>query len=429
MRVLVKSFGCSANTADGEVLKGCLVQAGHELACNMDEADAVVLNTCAVKGPTEDRMLELCRRVPLGKRLVVAGCLPTISLERLQREVNPDGAVGPSSGEKIVDVVRRVMAGERVIEVGRAGSGSQPLTLPHLRSNVAVSIVPIGQGCLGNCAYCCVVLARGKLRSYAVEEIADRVTRDLASGAREIWITSQDAACYGRDIGVNLARLLRALCSLAGDFRVRVGMMTPNMDDSVLDELVDAFRDPHVFKFVHLPVQSGDDQVLRKMRRPYRAGDFKRIVETFESAMPEMTVATDVICGFPGETGEAFEGTLRLLEEVRPDIVNVSKFFARPGTAAASMEKEFVSHAEIKRRSTLAAALARRISFEKNKRWSGWAGEVLVDERGKNAGSWVGRNFAYKPVVVKSADDLMGKTVHVRVTGTFPTYLGGELVE
>jgi threonylcarbamoyladenosine tRNA methylthiotransferase CDKAL1 len=219
--------------------------------------------------------------------------------------------------------------------------------------------------------------------------------------------------------------LLEALGGLEGDFRVRVGMMTPNLAAGIADRLVAAFRSEKVFKFVHLPVQSGDDGVLRRMRRFYTAEEFKALVGVFRAAFPRVTVATDVICGFPGETAEAFENTLRLIGEVEPDIVNVSKFFARPRTAAAEMRGDFVELVEIKRRSAAAAGLAKRVALERNRRWIGWEGEVLIDERGKVAGTWVGRNFAYKPVAVRSGEDLLGKTMRVRVVGAFSTHLSG----
>jgi threonylcarbamoyladenosine tRNA methylthiotransferase CDKAL1 len=427
MRVLVRSFGCSANQADGTVLSGCLAEAGHELVGSVSSADLVVYNTCAVKGPTEDRMVEICRRVPEGKKLIVAGCLPLINLERLLAEVKFDGVAGPAVGERIVELVSDVLRGEKVMALDGLSDRMPTLALPRVQQSSVVSVVPIGYGCLGSCAYCCVVFARGRLRSYGVREIVERVMEDVGRGFREFWLTSQDTACYGRDVGTNLVELLDSLCRVDGDFRVRVGMMTPNMVMGILDDLVEVFRDRKIFKFVHLPVQSGEDRILRRMRRFYSVDDFKGVVETFRARFPELTVATDVICGFPSEGEEDFERTLRLIEEAKPDIVNVSRFFARPRTVAAAMQRDFVFPTDIKRRSGVAAALARRVAYEKNKQWVGWSGDILVDEIGKVPGSWVGRNLAYKPVTVKSADDLLGKTLNVRVMEAFPTYLAGDI--
>jgi threonylcarbamoyladenosine tRNA methylthiotransferase CDKAL1 len=426
MHVFVKNYGCSANLADGEVLAGCLAKAGYTLACSAQEAEVIIYNTCAVKGPTENRAVAALKRAPKGKKVVVAGCLPLINFERLQREVRFDAAVGPAVGNEIAGVVGRVLAGEKVVALDGALAAKPGLRLPRLRANPVVSVVPVGYGCLGSCAYCCVVSARGRLRSYTISEVVERVKADLAAGVKEFWVTSQDMACYGRDIGANLALLLKALDGLEGAFRVRVGMMNPNLVKTMLAELLEAFGSSKVFKFVHLPVQSGDDTVLRRMRRFYTVQGFREIVDAFRAVFPEVTVATDVICGFPGETREAFENTLKLIGEVKPDIVNVSKFFARPGTAAVEM-RDTVKPAEIKRRSAEAAKLVKQVSLERNQRWVGWSGEVLVDEKGKVSGSWVGRNFAYKPVVVKSSKNLLGKTLRVKIVKAFSSHLAGTV--
>jgi threonylcarbamoyladenosine tRNA methylthiotransferase CDKAL1 len=428
LQVFVHNFGCSSNRADGEVLAGCLAEAGFRLAASESEADVLIYNTCAVKGPTENRIIDALKRAPEGKRIVVAGCLPKISFERLLREVRFDGVVGPAVGKGIVDVVERVVAGEKVVDLA-AVDGKPLLSLPRVVSNPVVSVVPINYGCLGSCAYCCVVFARGHLRSYSIKEVVERVQGDFTAGAKEFWVTSQDTASYGRDMDTNLSALLEALGGLAGDFRVRVGMMTPNMVTDMQNSLIGAFANEKIFKFLHLPVQSGDDTVLARMRRFYTAAEFREILEAFRAKFPDLTFATDVIVGFPGETSEAFENTLKLLREVKPDVVNVSKFFARPKTAAAQMQDGLVEREEIKRRSTVAAELAKRLSTERNLRWVGWVGEILVDERGKVAGSWVGRNFAYKPVAIKSNSNLLGKKLSVKVVEACGTYLKGTLLD
>jgi len=428
MRVFVKSYGCSTNQADGETLAGCLAKAGHELASTVTSADVVVYNTCAVKGPTENRIIELLKRIPRSKKLIIAGCLPSIDLERLSAEVQFDGVVGPAAGMRIVDVVDRVLKGEKVIEGGPTHSELPELGLPRCSSSSVVSIVPISYGCLGSCAYCCVVFARGHLRSHSVEEIIQRVKGDLGAGFREFWLTSQDLACYGRDKQTNLANLLKALCVIDGDFRIRAGMMTPDMTMGILEDLLSAFEDDRIFKFVHLPVQSGDDKVLRLMRRHYSVSDFRSVVDAFRTRFHEVTLATDVICGFPGENETNFDRTLRLIEEVKPDITNVSKFFARPKTPAAAMTNSFIPLSEVKRRSASASALAKRIAFEKNQKWKDWSGTILVDEVGKVPGSWVGRNYAYKPITIKEGDNLFGKSLRVHVEEVFPTYLAGRLI-
>jgi MiaB-like tRNA modifying enzyme len=423
-RVYVKSFGCSANLADGEVIAGCLSEAGFKLVEDPNDAQFLVYNTCAVKSPTENRVVDLLKKTPKDKRLVVTGCLPVINFERLEREVDFDGVTGPAPGLSIVDVLGRVGAGEKVVFVENVSKSS--LCLPRVPVNPVVSVIPINYGCLGDCSYCCVHFARGQLRSNPVDEIVERVKRDLDSGVKEIWLTSQDTACYGKDINSNLAELVNRVCEVEGDFFVRLGMMNPDHVLDMLDELVEVYKCDRVFKFLHLPVQSGDNNVLEVMNRRYTVEEFKTVVSAFRTKLPRLTLSTDVICGFPEESKEAFENTKRLIAEVKPDIVNVSKFFSRPRTPAENLSP--LPPKELNRRSKELAKLARQISFEKNKDWLGWEGSILVDEKGKE-GSWMGRNFAYKPFVVKGSDSLLGKFVNVRVVEAFPTYLEAEIVK
>lgn len=427
MRVFVINFGCSANLADSEVLRGCLDKAGYKQADSPSNADVIIYNTCAVKGPTENRVIQALKSAPSERKIIVAGCLPTINFERLQREVNFDGVVGPAAGEKIVDVVRRVNQGETVLDFDWFSEVRPNLELPRLRSNPVIGILPVGYGCIGSCSYCCVKFARGHLRSCEIEEITEKIWKDLSMGVKEFWVTSQDTACYGRDIGSNLAALIKALGELEGDFRVRVGMMTPNLVAEILDDLIESFKNRKIFKFLHLPLQSGDNSVLKMMHRFYTSQEFIEVVNAFRAKFPKITLATDVICGFPGETKAGFENTLNLISSIKPDIVNISKFFPRPKTAAANIKKGLVTPAEIKRRSSEIAEMAKKISLERNQRWIGWSGDVLIDEKGRKPNSWVGRNFAYKPVALKCLKDLLGKTLRVKVVKAFPTYLTGKL--
>jgi len=421
-RVYIKSFGCSANLADGEVIAGCLSEAGFEVVKNPKDAEFLVYNTCAVKSQTENRIVDILRKAPKDKRLIVTGCLPVINFERLENEVEFDGITGPAPGATIVDVLGHVAAGENVISLG--ATSSSDLYLPRVPVNPLVSVVPINYGCLGDCSYCCVHFARGHLRSNPVHEIVERVRRDLVSGVKEFWLTSQDTACYGKDIGSSLVDLLGRVCDVEGDFFVRLGMMNPDHVLGMLDELVEAYKCKKVFKFLHLPVQSGDDKVLRLMNRRYTVEEFTNVVQIFREEIPRLTLSTDIICGFPGESKEAFDQTKRLIAEIKPDIVNVSKFFSRPRTPAEKLLP--IPSRELNRRSRELAELSKRISFEKNRAWLGWQGTVLFDEKGKGE-SWMGRNFAYKPVVVKTRERLLGRFVQVRVVNVFSTYLEAEI--
>ncbi|MBX5326674.1 MAG: tRNA (N(6)-L-threonylcarbamoyladenosine(37)-C(2))-methylthiotransferase [Candidatus Bathyarchaeia archaeon] len=433
MKVFVQGFGCSSSIADAEVMAGCLRDAGFELVDCVEEADVVVYNTCGVKMPTENKMFHLLKAVPAEKRLVVAGCLPLINYPRLMRDARFDAVVGPAFGDRIVEVVKRVLNDEKVVFLNDSLRSKPRLNLPRARVNSIIGITPVAYGCVGECSYCCVKFARGALRSFRIDEIADYVEKSLKAGVKEFWFTGQDVAYYGQDIGVDFVDLLKHVCNVDAkeNFWIRVGMMTPNGLKPFLESFTSFLSSPegksHVFKFFHVPVQSGDDEVLKLMNRKYTIDDFRRVISTLKQTFPQATIATDVIVGFPGESEEAFEHTIQLVEKVKPDIVNVSKFFARPNTPAERMEKK-VDVAEIKRRSEEMAKIVRQIALQKNKAWVGWSGSVLIDEKGKNPNSWIGRNFAYKPIVIQCEDNLLGKTLNVHVVDAFQSHLKGEIV-
>ena len=425
--IYAENYGCAANRFDMEVMLGQLIKEGYRLATDPEKADILLINTCGVKKPTEDRIFERIRRLSrLGKPLIIAGCLPRINIKAVQKAA-PNFAVmlDPRSVDRIVDAARLAREGKRGV-IFFSDIVPPKLDLPIYRTNKVIGIVLISEGCLGSCAYCCVRFARGRLYSFPMETIIRRVKEAVSDGVKEIWLTSQDCGAYGADIDTNLAELLRECCEVPGRFLIRVGMMNPHHVLKILPDLVDSFKNKKIFNFLHLPVQSGDDEVLRRMNRGYSVREFKEIVEIFRKEVPKLTLATDIICGFPGEDLKAFENTIRLIEEVKPDIVNISRFFPRPGTPAEKMRQLDVKL--IKSRSRRLSEVVRRISWKRNEEWIGWEGEILVDEKGRGS-SWIGRNFVYKPIVVKSNKNLIGRFLKVRVTRAFPTYLEANILE
>jgi MiaB-like tRNA modifying enzyme len=427
MRFFIRSYGCSSNLADSQTITGCLLSAGYEQVKSIEDADIVIYNTCAVKGPTENRIISALKKIPENKKIIISGCLPLINFARLKKEIIFNGVIGPAPGEKIINLVQRIAQGEKIIEIDRNLDSKPDLCLPNKKTNPIISVIPINYGCLGSCSYCCVVFARGKLISYPIKDIIKRLENDLKKEIKEIWLTSQDIGCYGLDIGTNLIELLQSVLEIKDDFKIRLGMMNPNRVYSILDDLVNLFKNPKLFKFIHIPVQSGDDEVLLKMNRLYTASQFTKIIKAFRNSIPTITYATDVICGFPGETTQAFENTLKLIKNTQPDIVNVSKFFGRPKTKAKEMKENLVDMAEINRRSKIAALTSKQVSFQCNKKWVNWSGDILIDEKGKLSGSWIGRNYAYKPIVIKNSEYILGKTIKVKVTKAFPTYLSAKI--
>ena len=427
-RVYYESYGCPSNRFDLEVMLGRLVEAGLNLTRKVDQADIILINTCGVKTPTESRMLERIRVLSkYGRPMIVAGCLPRINLEALRKVIGKRTVMlDPHTVDRIVEAVRYLEEGGD-IKILFSDKPSIKTALSKIRINPAIEIVQIAEGCAGACSYCCVRFARGKLFSYPQKVILQRIEEAVSAGVKEIWITSQDNGAYGLDRNTSLSDLLKRIVEIQGDFYIRVGMMNPQHVKRILRSLIDVYKNSKIFKFLHIPLQSGDNNVLRLMNRYYTVEDFKNIVMTFREDIPKITIATDVIVGFPGESREAFNHTLNIIEEIKPDIVNVSRFFPRPGTPAKDMQP--IPYDELKNRSKLASKVSLRVSLERNKLWKGWEGHIIIDEKGKGS-SWIGRNFAYKPIVIKSEHkNLIGKIAWVRVTEVHETYLKADLLK
>jgi threonylcarbamoyladenosine tRNA methylthiotransferase CDKAL1 len=410
-KIFIETYGCSANLSDSEIIAGLLTQKKFGIVDSPQKADVCIINTCIVKSPTEQRMIHRIRELSkLGKLLVVAGCM-TKTFQQAIKKINPAASmIGPDSIERIVDIVQAALEGKKFIFT--KDLRKPKICMPRVRKNPVVSIIEISTGCLGDCAYCGVKYAKGKLLSYPVEMIVKEAKQAIADGCRELWLTSQDNSCYGMDTGSSLPQLLDSIKKIDGEFFARVGMMNPSHAKIILEELVKTYESEKIFKFLHLPVQSGSDKILKSMNRNYSVKDFVLIVEKFRKSFPQLTLSTDVIVGFPGEQEQDFEKTLDLISKVKPDIVNISKFGARPRTEAARMEQ--LDANVVNQRSAKTMKVVNEISRKNNERWIGWRGSCLVDERIKNG--FVARNFAYRPIVIKTDKSILGKIVDVEIT-------------
>jgi MiaB-like tRNA modifying enzyme len=419
MRVFLKTFGCTLNNADSDALRASLLESGHSFAESASEADVAIVSTCAVKGATEAKMLCYLRSISAeGRGVIVAGCLPHVALDRVRTAApNAKAILGVDCAPKIPRILDRISDGDGVETiVDLSGKPEEKFSLKRCHDGV-VARIPVAYGCLGSCSYCCVKHARGTLKSVPITEVLKQVERAVSNGAREVQVTAQDCGCYGLDAGSSTAELLRALDSVEGEFFIRVGMMNPNHVLRQLDELVEAFKSKKAYKFLHVPLQSGSDRVLKAMKREYLAQDFREITEAFRREFPEALVATDVIAGFPGETEDDFRRTVELLEEVKPDMTNVSKFSPRPGAEASGAKQ--LPHNVVNERSAIISGACRAIALEKNKALVGRRYRVVVTEKAK--GAMLARNENYKPVLVKNAR--LGDFADVEIRGAGAGYL------
>jgi len=387
-------------------MKGILLDYGFEIVDMLESAEVIVINTCCVKKPTENKIFNYLNRLKeLKLPIVVAGCLA----QAMPGKVKNYALLGPDNITEIKDIIEELMHKNVMQILDRKQKNL--FELPKVRKNKIVEIIPISTGCLGNCSYCIVKSARGDFYSYDSQQIVKRVKDSVLTGAKEIWLTSQDTGCYGHDIKSSLPELLNRLVLIEGDFKIRIGMMNPEHLLGMIDEISDILSNPKVFKFLHIPVQSGNNRILKKMKRKYAIEDFVSGINEVRKTHPDLTLSTDVICGFPTETEKEFKETVRLIELIKPDFLNISRFWPRPGTPAARYKQ---LNGEItKNRSRLITSVFEWDVLEKNKKWVNWEGKVLIDEKGKD-NSWVGRNYAYKPVLL-FGDYELGQTLDIKV--------------
>ena len=423
VRVYVESYGCTRNRADGEIMEAILLSSGYELAETPESADYVVVNTCAVKDPTEKKMAKRIRElIDSGKKVIATGCLVHVNPEAIDPRVS--GMLGVKSIDRIAEAISVAERGGKLVSVENWRERNiDKLELPRLWKSGVAFVVPISEGCLNACTYCATRFARGVLKSYRPELVLKWVKEALARGYREIILSSEDTGCYGFDIGTNLAKLLDEITAIEGDFRIRVGMMNPNHAIKILDELIEAYQSEKVYKFLHLPVQSGDNEILRRMGRNYTVEEFEEIVREFRRKIPGLNLTTDVIVGFPGETEEAFENTVELVKRIRPDKINVSRYSRRPGTIAARWKQ--LPGWLIKERSRKLHRLRLAIAYEINLSYVGREVEVLVHGEGKKGGI-EGRTFNYKEIILNRGEK--GEITEARITAASSTYLRGSLL-
>ncbi|KAF6245037.1 tRNA (N(6)-L-threonylcarbamoyladenosine(37)-C(2))-methylthiotransferase [Nitrosopumilus sp. b2] len=418
-KIFVESYGCSASFADSEMISGLVLNGGHTLVEDSSESDLNIVVTCSVKDATANKMIHRIKSLKT-KPLVVAGCLPKAEKETVEKFSENASLLGPNSLGKTLQVIDSTLKGRKKIAL--EDSDLSKVGLPKVRLNPAVGIVEIASGCMSECTFCQTKISKGDLQSYRLGDIVRQVKTEINEGCKEIWLTSTDNGCYGFDIGTDLPSLINAVSEIPENFMIRVGMMNPMYMPRIREKLIESYDNDKVFKFLHIPVQSGSDKVLHDMKRGHTAGTFREIVKKARERFPNFTISTDIIVGFPSETKEDFEKTVDLIDETRPDVVNLSKYSARPGTEAA--ERVQIDVSEVKSRSKKIFGQINNISLENNKKWIGWKGNVLFDE--KTDEGIKGRNFAYKPVFVPEQVGI-GQSRVVEIVGSTQNSLLGKI--
>ncbi len=419
-KIYIEAYGCSASFADSEMISGLVVNGGHSLTQNESDADLNLVVTCSVKDATANKMIHRIKNLKT-KPLIVAGCLPKAEKQTVEKFSENASMLGPNSLGQTLQVINSTLSGTK--QIALEDSDLSKVGLPKIRLNPTVGIIEIASGCMSECTFCQTKLSKGDLTSYRIGDIVRQVEHEVEDGCKEVWLTSTDNGCYGFDIGTDLPNLVKTVSEIPKNFKVRVGMMNPMYMPRIKDNLIESLDNEKIYKFLHIPVQSGSDKVLHDMKRGHTSETYRDVVKKIRDRFEDFTISTDIIVGFPTESQEDFEQTIELLKETRPDVVNLSRYSARPGTEAAEMEQ--IDVAEVKRRSKQVFELANSISYENNQKWLGWQGDVLFNE--KTEDGIKGRNFAYKPIYVKDNVEI-GQTNTVKIIDITNHSLVGKIL-
>ncbi|XP_075441716.1 threonylcarbamoyladenosine tRNA methylthiotransferase [Ascaphus truei] len=426
-KVWIRTWGCSHNNSDGEYMAGQLAAYGYNITENPEQADLWLLNSCTVKSPAEDHFRNSIRKAQeQDKKVVLAGCVP--QAQPRQEYLKGLSIIGVQQIDRVVEVVEETIKGHSVRLLGQKKDngkrlGGARLDLPKIRKNPLIEIISINTGCLNACTYCKTKHARGELASYPIEELVDRATQSFQEGVCEIWLTSEDTGAYGRDIGTDLPTLLWKLVEVIPEgAMLRLGMTNPPYILEHLEEMAKILNHPRVYGFLHIPVQSASDSVLMDMKREYCTADFKRVADFLKERVPGITIATDIICGFPGETDEDFQETLKLVEEYRFPSLFINQFYPRPGTPAAKMV-QVPAHVKKQRTKELSQLFH---SYSPYDHKIGQKQHVLVTEESFDSQYYVAHNCFYEQVLVPKEPEFMGKMVEVDIYEAGKHFMKGQ---
>lgn len=438
LRFFVETFGCQMNVRDSETIKGELVRMGYSETFSKNDADFILYNTCCVRDHAEKRLMgnigalkDLKDENP-GLILGVCGCMMQqegVAKRLLKRFSHVNLIFGTNVLHRLPEMMRRVLNGERVIVTDRADDAIAE-DLPQLRDNPRSAFVNIMYGCDNYCSYCIVPYVRGHERSRAPQEIRKEIGSLVKSGITEITLLGQNVNSYGNDgsTGMTFAELLRYVSDVPGLRRLR--FMSSHPKDLTEDVMQAIAALPNVCHHVHLPVQSGNDEILKRMNRRYTREQYFSIVSRLRALVPDVEFTTDIIVGFPGETEEAFSDTLSLVDEVGFAAAFTFAYSPRAGTVAAKMEDQ-VPEPVKKRRLRELNELQAKKTVENNAKYVGHVGEVLIegfDERA-DVTMLYGKYQNFKMVYFPGDPALLNRYVTVRVTGVNKNSLMGEMID
>lgn len=425
MKVYIETFGCTFNKGDSEIMAGFISQEDDfEIVDSLEEAETAIINTCYVKQATESKITNYLKTISEEHpeiNLIVSGCMVEIDSDRIDKIAPNASCLGPHQLKHVNDVIKYSYNGEPVKKQGF--SKDKKVGMLKLRTDPLIHIIQICEGCLGKCSYCCTRFARGPLNSYPIDELVEEAKEAIADGCVEIQLTAQDTAAFGKDTNEKLSDLIKRIALLDEEFRVRVGMMHPNnmMDD--IDSLIEAFKMEKVYKFIHLPVQTGSDKVLKEMKRGHTIQEFKDVINKFKEEIPDMSIATDIIVAYPTENEDDFKASCDLINEIKPSFIHLSKYKHRPKATSRNLKE--VPKEEMKRRSKILTEIKEAITEKENEKFLNSEMRVLIVEKGSKGGV-IAKSDSYIPVVLKTGK--LGTFENIKITETTRTYLKGEKI-
>ena len=434
-KAFVHTYGCQGNVSDGEKIKGILCDLGFSLTENLNDADFVLYNTCAIREHAQDRVFgNVGKLKPIKEKnrdMIIALCGCMMQQEYVAEKIKKsypyvDLVFGTHVIHKLPEFIYRCLcSGKRVFDLS-GGDGNIVEDLPIHRDGSFKAWIPIMYGCNNFCSYCVVPYVRGRERSRDFDAVLSEARSLVEAGYKELTLLGQNVNSYNKDLDESLRfpALLRAINAIPGDFIIR--FMTSHPRDCT-KELLQAMADcEKVAKHLHLPFQSGNDRVLREMNRHYDRAKYLSLIEEAYRLMPNLSITSDVIVGFPGETAEEFEDTLSLVEKVKYTSLFTFIFSPRPGTEAASLEDP-TPREEKNRRFKALTDLQESLACARTLAMKGKTYRVLVEEPAKAEGCLSGRTEGNVIIEFPGCEELIGTFQNVTVTEPKTWVLKGEL--
>jgi len=441
--VHIDTYGCSANQNNSEILAGILSRANYLITNNIELANIIILNTCIVKDKTITkikRQIQDLKNFSANKNnlLIIAGCMPeTEKLKKLKNLNRNIIFLGTHHFKDILNLIRDYKEGKLTDKKQQeylTKNNEIKLCLPKLPNNKLISIHQISEGCLGNCSFCLTKLAKHSLFSYPKEKIIESIEQDLANGAKEIWLTSQDNASYGLDLKNNkkenqkheLISLLKNILQLKHKFKLRLGMVNPNNILPILDELIEIYKNAKIYKFLHIPIQSASNLILKHMNRAYAIEQAEQIISKFKKSFPNIVIATDIIVGYPIETESDHKLNKEFLEKFKPDVLNLSKFSSHKQTQVGKLK--VLKNSIIKSRTTELMQLHRQTAKENKQKYQNKEIKVFINKH-INQDLYEARDENYNIILIKTSKENLGKEVSAKIKEVCVHHMIGETIK